>query len=120
MEEIKNLKQLSVDHPYCCSDTNYYSNDASMRYDGFPEFLQEWKDSDLDYNLCFRWDIKEKTDSDDNLTGKYEMEIFMILQRKGIFMPIKINRVFEEDLKDILEWLNIRKDYLISLWNPIT
>lgn len=119
METINSLKQLSVKHSYYCNESNYYSNEAAMEYDGFPEFLQEWKNADLDYNLCFRWDINEKTDIDGEPNGKYEMEIFMMQQRKGIFMPTKINRVFDEDVKDILEWLKPRKDYLIALWNPI-
>lgn len=116
MENTKiTLKDLAVDHDYYCSDNNYYSNEASGKYDTFPEFYSDFKDADTDMNLVFRWDIKEF----EEVKGKYYMEVFMMLQRKGIFRPIHISRVFEDDVDIILQYLKPHKEKLESIWKPL-
>lgn len=115
MEPKLTLKDLAVKHDYYCSDSNYYSREAAQKYDTFTEFYEEFHDADIDYNLCFRWDIKEFEES----KGKYWMEIFLILQRKGIFMPVHISRVLEDEVDLILTYLKPHKEKLASLWQPL-
>ena len=114
--DLTELKQMAVDHPYYCSDNNYYSNDPAQSYTVWPEFYAEFKDADEDYNLCFRWDIKEYSES----PGRYRMEIFMMIQRKGIFKPVSIRLVTEADLPEVLEYLNRHWAKMQQLWSPLS
>jgi len=112
---IMTLKDLSIEHDYYCADSNYYSNEAIMQYRTWPEFYDEMHNADIDMNLVFRWDIKkhEKTES-------YWMEIFIIQQRKGIFLPVMIDRVFDEDVETIIEYLKPHFEKLNHLWEPLS
>ena len=35
------LEKLAVDHPYYCSDSNFYSNEPNQRYETATEFLDD-------------------------------------------------------------------------------
>lgn len=112
------LKDLAVKHEYYCSETNYYSNDCFYKHPSWADAgLDEYLD--MDYNLIFRWDIKEKTDDDDNGTGEYYMEVFNMQQRKGRFVIINIETVTEEDVPAILAFLKPRYEHLTKLWEPL-
>jgi len=106
------LKDLAVKHDYYCSDSNYYSNDASLIYDSFQLFYNEFKDADIDMNLIFRWDLQKKGDSD------YYLEVFMIQQRKGIFTPIHIANFNEGNIPVFVELLKPHIEKLKSIWKP--
>lgn len=108
------LKDLAADHDYYASESNYYSRDASQQFDTFAEFYQEYHDADIDMNLVYRWDIK-KFDHQE----AYYMEIFIIRQRKGIYAPIRISRVLEEDVENVIKFLTPHLDKLRSLWEPL-
>lgn len=70
------LKQ-QTNHSYYCSDTNYYSDEASLEFDSVTEFLDGFEDADVDMNLCFRFDIGERNvDSDIEDYGKLYAEFF--------------------------------------------
>ena len=110
------LKELAADHPYYCSDSNFYSNEASSSHLNWNDFLNEWGgELDLDYNHVFRFDIKEKEQK-----GTYYMEVFFMLQRKGIFYPVSISEVKEEDAQSILEFLKPHFEKTKELWKPFT
>ena len=109
------IKKFSVEHDYYCSGDNYYSKEAQSRWGTWVEFYEEFKDADIDLNLCFRWDIHKK----DNGDG-YSMEIFMIQQRKGIFHPHFIDSVYNHDLAAITEYLRKHWEKLQSIWKPIS
>jgi hypothetical protein len=109
------LKELAVDHPYSASDNNYYSNEASAIFRNWDKFLEEWGDADRDYNLCFRFDVMEKEKA-----GTYAAQISILQQRKGIYYPITINTVKEEDVESIVEWLTPYWQLMIKLWEPFS
>ena len=45
------------DHPYYCSESNYYSNEPGQTWESWVDFVNEGMyDSDPDLNLLFRWD----------------------------------------------------------------
>ena len=86
-----------TDHPYYCSESNYFSNEAQQTYDSVTDFLDEFEEADEDMNLVFRFDITRRSadtcDNDDleeqtKEHGPFFVNIFMILQRKGIYKPI--------------------------------
>ena len=114
------LKQLAeVDHPYYCHNNNYYSNEAAMRFETATDFLDCFDDADVDMNLCFRWDVYEKEDSLGNKTGAYRAEVFIMLQRKGIFKPCSIRSIGEHEVGRFVEYLQKHRETLNSMWNPI-
>lgn len=66
-------------------------------------------------NLIFRWDIKKRDKSE-----RYYAEIFMIHQRKGIYMPHMIDYIDEADVPKFIELVEKHWQKLISIWNPIS
>lgn len=109
------LKELAIEHDYYASDSNYYSNDAGCKYDTWADFYEEFKDADIDMNLVYRWDIFEREKS-----KRYYMQIYIIGQRKGIYMPIYINYIDEQDVPQIKEFLKPHFEKLISIWQPLS
>lgn len=107
------FKDLLVDHDYYASDNNYYSNDAGSSWDTFQDFYNEYHDADVDMNLAYRWDIKEREEE-----GTYYMEIFLIKQRKGIYSPQFIKIVDENDFELIQKYLQPHLDKLLKIWLP--
>lgn len=113
-----------ANHSYYCSESNYYSRDCHTRWDMWSSFLEEFGDSDLDYNLVFRWDWHE---GEDWGAGKYNGDdyyrngrllMFFIMQRKGIFACHEIS-VCRADEPAVIEFLRPRLAYLRDLWTPL-
>jgi hypothetical protein len=114
------LKELAVKHPYYCSDSNYYSNTPNETYDTMTDFLDCFEQMDIDLNLCFRWDIKEVLDDDENPTGEYRAEVFLILQRKGIFKPCMIESVSESEASRFKDYALRHFEVLKAIWAPLS
>lgn len=108
------LKELATDHDYYCSDSNYYSNEASLKYETFADFYEEFHDADVDMNLVFRWDLHEIEKS-----KRYYLEIFQMKQRKGIFTPIHIACFDEADIPLFWKYLKPHIEKLKSIWQPL-
>lgn len=117
------------EHDYYCSETNYYSNDTVQEYGTLIEFLAAEGDSDMDYNLVFRWDwqlIEEDAvgrsvsmpEGDDYYRG-YDFKVFWMGQRKGLYRST-ITKVCRADEPAVIEWLRPRWDHLSKLWAPIS
>lgn len=109
------LKELAVDHDYYASDSNYYSNDAVGHYTTWADFYEEFHDADIDMNLVYRWDIGQREES-----KRYYMQIIIIAQRKGIYMPIHIDYVDECDVPQIIEFMKPHFNKLLSIWEPLS
>lgn len=45
-----------IKHPYYCSETNYFSNDCTLHFSSWADFLMEFGNADKDFNFLFRWD----------------------------------------------------------------
>lgn len=111
---MKTLDELSVKHPYYCSESNYYSKNASVRYDTMTDYLDDFYDADIDMNLMFRWDVHKR----DN--GSYYAEIFLLLQRKGIFRPVFIESISEQEVESFCCYARSHWARLNEMWNPIS
>lgn len=105
-----------VDHPYYCALGNYFSNDVGARYDSWDDFLEEFGNSDMDYNLLFRWDWQDS--SDDDAVESDKLYVFWIAQRKG-FYRFDIVDVKKEDEERVRKFLEKRFRHLKSLWEPL-
>lgn len=108
------LKDLAIDHPYYAADHNYYSNEAGCEYETMNDFLKEFTDADIDMNFIYRWDVSE-----DEETGFYYANVYMIHQRKGIYAPILIKYFDEKNVLAFVELLEKHKKRLLEMWEPI-
>lgn len=106
-------------HPYYCSDSNYYSNEPRERYKNMTDFLNCFEAADIDMNLCFRWDVwKEIDEETGNPTGKYSAEVFLMLQRKGIFKPCFIRSFKQEEVERFVAYAKKHHETLKKIWAP--
>lgn len=112
------ISDLAIKHDYYCNGSNYYSNDARVEYRSWPAFMVDYFDADEDMNLCFRWDVSAHDDEKPELG--YYAEIFIMGQRKGLFKPIHIERVIDEDVHSILEYLGKHWAKMQRLWCPLS
>jgi hypothetical protein len=136
-----------VDHPYYCSESSYYVGGVPRRFDaytGYPrariggydpdEHFQpfdhfefdswsafDWKDSDHDMNLVFRWDwvMADPEDYGDGepLPGD-RLLLFVMLQRKGRFVVLDMP-VQRSEEPEIRAWLAARMRTIVALWSPL-
>lgn len=109
---LKDLVELSKEHPYYCSESNYHCGTVNQEYETMEDFLDDFEDTDLDYNHVFRWDVSEDED-----TGKIYAQVFLILQRKGIFMPCLIENFEEDCVERYINYLNANETVVRKLWN---
>ena len=116
------LKQLAAaNHPYYCHDNNYYSNEAAMRFETATDFLDCFEGYDVDMNLCFRWDVRENMNDDCTAGfGTYYAEVFLMLQRKGIFKPCSIRSISDHEVERFVKYLQEHHETLHRMWNPIS
>jgi hypothetical protein len=118
---MKVLKSLAVEHPYYCSESNYYSNEARIRYETMTEFLDYFEGADVDMNLVFRWDIRLRGEGEDaEKAGRYCAEIFIMRQSKGIFTPVYVSHVNEVEAERFKKYAEKHWDALKDMWNPIS
>jgi len=114
MRKITKISELAVDHPYYANMGNYYSNDPYTEYDSWNDFAYYFMEADIDYNLCYRWDVKKHEESGEG----YYMEVALILQRKGIYMPKLIRSVTDNDVPGIIKYLKKHHAQMKELWLP--
>ena len=116
---MDNLKRLSIKHDYYCSESNFYSNEPAQNYETASDFLADYESMPIELNMCFRWDIRPRGDNGEKY-GRYSAEIFIMLQRKGIFKPITIKHINESECVALEKYLKKHWEYLSQLWNPIS
>lgn len=118
------LKHVAVKHAYYCSTNNYFDNDCTYKYETFQDFLLQMGEADLDYNLLFRWDVKEHCPddycADDEVPEGFYAELFFMQQRKGRFISCIIDKLQEEDVAGFIEYLKPRHQYMKDLWEPLS
>lgn len=130
---------INPNHRYYCNENNFFDNGCVDKYSSLDEFLAEYKDADMDYNLLFRWDLRviyltpdeEETEEEFeevysmtellsktcNMFSHLEFKCFWMQQRKGIYRS-SITKCTKEDEAKIREFLVIRYIHLKELWNP--
>lgn len=114
------VKLMAIKHPYYCAGDNYYSNEARTEWRNLTEFLDEFESADVDMNQVFRWDIREVENDDGKRMGYFYAEIFIIGQRKGIFMPHYIHVAHENEMPRLIAYLNKHWVNLQLMWEPIS
>ena len=115
IEDLKN-----ANHSYYCNDNNYYSNDSVFEFETFTDFMDEMGTADLDYNLLFRWDVKNQCDEEgEDVQGKYSLFLYWMHQRKGGFVVNIVQDFTQEDVQAFLEYVKPRFEHLKALWTPL-
>jgi hypothetical protein len=116
-----------ADHPYYCAESNFYHRrGADQTYESWAEFVEDGGclfDGDRDMNLLFRWDwnVPDQSDFDDDMGWQNEsLDLFFMLQRKGIFLPVTIANVTAEDEPAIREWLAECWKTIQAIWEPVS
>lgn len=125
------MKLQATDHSYYCSESNHYignqhgENFGRCEYDAWADFQEEWLDSDgvnidMDYNLCFRFDITQKHNPDtDEPIDEFELWLFFMLQRKGIYRPVWIKHIEEKNMPEVERFLKMQWEYMQNQWKEI-
>lgn len=108
------LKQLAAEHPYYCSTSNYHSNTANKEWETATDFLNDYENADIDMNLIFRFDVRQ-----DDESGLYNAEVFVIHQRQGLFAPHYIKSITEDEAERFAQLLTNHWNVLHKVWAPI-
>lgn len=106
------LELKETEHEYYCET---WETDCIEEYNCWKDFIDEGE-YDPDYNLLFRFDIKELETED----GKKEFALFLhhALQRHGIKLyHAVIHNIQESDLKEVYTFLKDRYNHLNKLWS---
>ncbi|SCK20289.1 hypothetical protein YUYDRAFT_02112 [Streptomyces sp. ScaeMP-e48] len=114
-----------TDHPYYCTEGNYYRNGNHLTYDSWAAFHAEWGGLDPDMNLVFRWDWQRADPADyayeleqgEELPGD-TLKVFWVLQRKAILRSTEC-AITEADEPAVRAWLTERAAHMRLLWEPL-
>lgn len=113
MKETKHdYQNCYTGNPYDSKCNGEYQNweDFKNNFAGFTD-KNNFKEYDDTYHFIFRYDINKTKNG-------YELELCIMLQRKGIFLNIWIKDINDNIYNlEIKEWLEDRKKYINQLWN---
>lgn len=108
------------DHAYYCD-----RNGEGETYDSLDDFLYEWEDADMDYNMLFRWDWNEYDSStyeederEEDHSTKDTLLVYWVQQRKGrlYYCEVKVSKDEEDQVR---EFLKPRWEYMKAMWEPL-
>lgn len=120
------------DHPYYCSESNYFSNDCYSQYESWESFVDEQGELDFDMNLVFRWDWNPNEHlGDETAEARREyaarfgdrdhawtLSVFWMGQRKGLFRCTDV-KVCKANEPAVRAWLAQRAEHMRLLWEPL-
>jgi hypothetical protein len=114
------MELKATNHSYYCEDSNFYKSGTLIVYDKWNDFKENWLQEDLtidnDYNHCFRFDIEQEMDDEDEPIDEFSLKLYIMHQRKGQFAPITIKKITEEDMPEIEKYLSNCWNYLKNQW----
>ena len=118
----KTLERLSAKHPYYCDAENYYCSDCATEWRNMTEFLDEYEDANLQLNLIFRFDVDADyyDNRDEKSKQEYYARVFIMHQRKGIFVPHLIRSVSEEEAQRFEKFLKRSWEEMKKIWKPLS
>lgn len=109
------VRLWECDHPYYCNE-----NDPD-EYRSWAAFLEEYEESDPDYNLLFRWDWELDADNKAPANDPYYrdgvLKLFWVVQRKTSHRCSLVD-VCKADEPAVRAWLQRKLNYLMQLWTP--
>lgn len=102
-----------------CLVGNHYDSNMTKRFSSWGEFKEKhfgftsqgFNDT---YHFVFRYDIHRQGEKN------YQLELCMMLQRKGIYTHLFIDNIDKNTLDDeVYKWLKERSQYLKDLWKEV-
>lgn len=116
------------DHPYYCTDGNYFVAPASdhevhTELSSWAKFKNTlWFSGDRDLNLLFRWDwhawhLEYPEDYPDG-QERHVLQLYFVLQRKAYNVSAYVD-VTRADEPEVREWLAECAKTIHALWEPI-
>lgn len=119
------MKLWESKHAYYAQEGNYFSNDCHTEFKRWQDFLAEEGESDLDYNLVYRWDWDESDDTGESSTFTGDdyyrngtLRIYFMGQRNARCRSVFVS-VCRADEPAVRAWLQPRLDHLAALWAPM-
>lgn len=110
------MKLYEANHPYYCSEGNYYNNDCHTTWETWDDFIEVWGGVDKDYNLIWRWDWHEGEDYELK-EGECILRVHMVLQRKASLISHDISVRRDEEFV-IREFLESYWEIMKKMWSP--
>jgi hypothetical protein len=112
-------KLWTARHPYHCTGGCYYTSEpCGQEYDSWAAFLSDWKESDEDYNLLFRWDWYEGEENEIE-PGRARVELHYFMQRKGYPYTCRVD-VTRADEPAVRAFLTKKWRHMQKLWAPFS
>ncbi len=107
------------DHPYYCSEANWYRVEDHHTWASWADFTEETilVSGDRDMNYLFRWDWLGP-EPDDDRPNCHTLSLFFVMQRKG-FMCSHDIVVTPEDEPAIREFLTSCAAMVVATWAPL-
>lgn len=121
---MKDIEFKATKHPYYCEIENYRaepnsSKPAFFEYETWDDFVKNFcgggtASLDADMNLVFRFDIE-------NIPFKKEkkLKLFFMMQRKGDYRCVIIDKITESDMHAITIFLGRMKAKIDELWDGV-
>lgn len=112
----------ATNHNYYCNDANYFASGVLETFETWEDFREVWLNDELwidhDYNHCFRFDIKNMFNhvTDEEFEDRFSLHLYMMLQRKGKFVPITIKEIKQGDMQEVGIYLSECWDYMKKQW----
>lgn len=112
------MKETNHDYQRCLVG-NYYDRQCTGVYESWDEFKNNHfgfcgEEFDDTYHFVFRYDINKQKDEN------YELELCIMLQRKGIYTHHYIKNITQDELDtEVSQWLKGRAEYLKQLWKEV-
>lgn len=109
------MKETKHDYQNCIMG-NFYDSKCTREYECWEDFREIYlgfnsTGFDDRYHFVFRYDIDKKSNE------LYQLELCIMLQRKGIYTHIYINNISQDILDtEVKSWLKSRYDYIKKLW----
>lgn len=112
-------KALQVEHAY------YMSAPDGETHASVDEFINNWKDYDIDLNHIIRWDFHVQDDADletidsHGPMGSTYCDVVFVMPRKGYLFSNRIKHVKAHETPKLLAFLKKHWEYMQSQWGPV-
>lgn len=123
------LELKETNHNGECKDTNYHvdglRNFGQEVFESWNEFKEAYQVDNsfvgsMNGHLCFRYDIKEEMNEEDEATGSYNIHLYIMEQPRGKYIPVLVKRIRNEDMTEINEYLSLCWRYMSGLWSEFS
>lgn len=119
--EITSLSQMVVNRPF----HGKVAETSTCDFEKWDHFYEDFHEENMKEEcLCYRFDIDfmevEVDGHEGALTNRFTADIYMIIQRTGAVIHVKIMELTDADLDSVKEFLSARWIDMMKNWEPVT